>query len=540
MLSATCPRTCPQILRDAASKVRRRYLTSTVTVRVIPREEDRLPETLMHIQAAAPQLVVTDWPRGEEERAMLRTLVVEAPCTVVLWGGYSPNAPQDLGRSPSVAGGGKTTTGVGEAGGIFAAGAAGTLPAVPSSQSLHKLSEREEGSGAGTPTKGEGEQVKGGSKTQPGPPGFSSSARSIGGGGGGGTRRGDSAGEDFAAATQPADAADPVASAAALPPPSPQHSLAAGQQEELVLAASPPVSPSPPSPLLQQPAVSTPQPQLLAQRFADEGVGAETFGEQEGEEFPEHKFPGDENPDGGEAAVIAASGGGASDGGGEEGATAAGDAGDDAGAADEGEGLPPRRREWSITKVRHDERWTVRLRKLLTDDAYQDALAEALLDDLWACAAAAQRALRPRRCGGRGSGARQSGGGGGGGYGGWEGEEEEEDPLRERERDVIAKEAAESLAGAHGGRAPVASAAESKIVTAESMAMTAAQTLSPKFSKLIVCGWPYGQNESAELVRSDKRPSLLAFSVPAHILPLASVFAVAEECLPQQSSVVGF
>lgn len=78
-----------QTLKDGVSKIRRRHLTSTVTVRVV---EDCLAETQLHIMAAAPQLVVTDWPAGEDERALLKSIVVESPCTVVLWGGYSPTA----------------------------------------------------------------------------------------------------------------------------------------------------------------------------------------------------------------------------------------------------------------------------------------------------------------------------------------------------------------------------------------------------------------------------------------------------------------
>lgn len=473
----------PQILRDAVSRVRRRYLTSTVTVRVVARAEERLPETQLHIQAAAPQLVVTDWPNGEEERAMLRTLVVNAPCTVVLWGGYSPSAPPELARSP---------TGLG-------------------------------GADAPPPPK-----------------------------------------EGAAAFASPSAFATPVsdaAASAALPPSSPLSPLAASSSSPQPaaghpLATPPPLPPAPP-----------PDAQLLLlRRPADEGVGAEASGELEGEEIPESSgrrrhWPlaaggGEAAGGGGPPAADDASSTGAGEDGEEEveapeellnwaegdlggrrggesqnagysnqpqqqlqaveeaagaGGSPAGSSGAASAGGGDGEGAPPRRREWSLTKLppadrRGGARWPARLRRLLTDEAYQDALAEALTDDAWALAALlrgrARRALRWCCCRRRAGDCAAAGGFD-------EGEEEEEDEeLRERERDVIAKEAAEHMSGgilsAAGGGGPVASAAQAQIVTAESMAMSAAAALSPKFSKLIVCGWPSGQAQCAELVRRVK------------------------------------
>ncbi len=74
-------------LREQLTGVERRGLTSSITVRTT---EDPVADSLMHIRARAPQLVVTDWPQHEDERQRLKELVVASPCTVVLWGGYSP------------------------------------------------------------------------------------------------------------------------------------------------------------------------------------------------------------------------------------------------------------------------------------------------------------------------------------------------------------------------------------------------------------------------------------------------------------------
>jgi hypothetical protein len=77
-------------LEDAVRAIARPNLTTSVTVATT---EDPLGDALVHIRAAAPQLVVTDWPAAPEARARLRALVVHAPCTVVLWGGGG--APAD-------------------------------------------------------------------------------------------------------------------------------------------------------------------------------------------------------------------------------------------------------------------------------------------------------------------------------------------------------------------------------------------------------------------------------------------------------------
>jgi hypothetical protein len=81
-------------LKEQLAGVERRGLTSSVTVRTT---EDPVADSLMHIRARNPQLVVTDWPQHEDERARLKELVVASPCTVVLWGGYSPNMPSSSG-----------------------------------------------------------------------------------------------------------------------------------------------------------------------------------------------------------------------------------------------------------------------------------------------------------------------------------------------------------------------------------------------------------------------------------------------------------
>ena len=89
------------VLKEQLSAVQRRGMSSSVTVRTT---EDPVAEALVHIRARDPQLVVTDWPASEEERAQLKELVVGSPCTVVLWGGYSPTMSHSAGAgSPAPA-----------------------------------------------------------------------------------------------------------------------------------------------------------------------------------------------------------------------------------------------------------------------------------------------------------------------------------------------------------------------------------------------------------------------------------------------------
>ena len=83
-------------LKEQLTTVQRRGLSSSVTVRTT---DDPVAEALVHIRARDPQLVVTDWPASEEERAQLKELVVASPCTVVLWGGYSPTMNHGMGNS---------------------------------------------------------------------------------------------------------------------------------------------------------------------------------------------------------------------------------------------------------------------------------------------------------------------------------------------------------------------------------------------------------------------------------------------------------
>ncbi len=75
------------LLLEQISEVERRGLTSSVTVRTT---DEPVMEALVHIHARSPQLVVTDWPVSHEERTRLKELVLASPCTVVLWGGFSP------------------------------------------------------------------------------------------------------------------------------------------------------------------------------------------------------------------------------------------------------------------------------------------------------------------------------------------------------------------------------------------------------------------------------------------------------------------
>ena len=89
------------VLKEQLSAVQRRGMSSSVTVRTT---EDPVAEALVHIRARDPQLVVTDWPASEEERTQLKELVVGSPCTVVLWGGYSPTMSHSTGAgSPTPA-----------------------------------------------------------------------------------------------------------------------------------------------------------------------------------------------------------------------------------------------------------------------------------------------------------------------------------------------------------------------------------------------------------------------------------------------------
>lgn len=87
-------------LKEQLTTVQRRGLSSSVTVRTT---DDPVAEALVHIRARDPQLVVTDWPASEEERAQLKELVVASPCTVVLWGGYSPTMNHGVGGSAPAA-----------------------------------------------------------------------------------------------------------------------------------------------------------------------------------------------------------------------------------------------------------------------------------------------------------------------------------------------------------------------------------------------------------------------------------------------------
>jgi len=75
------------VLNEQCSAVARRGLSSSVTVTTT---QDVVAEALWHIRSRNPQIVVTDWPALDEERARLKEMVVQSPCTVVLWGGYSP------------------------------------------------------------------------------------------------------------------------------------------------------------------------------------------------------------------------------------------------------------------------------------------------------------------------------------------------------------------------------------------------------------------------------------------------------------------
>jgi hypothetical protein len=106
-------------LEEAVRAIARPNLTTAVTVATT---EDPLGDALVHIRAAAPQLVVTDWPAAPEARARLRALVVHSPCTVVLWGGGG--TPAD--SSPR--GGAKLPSAAEDGDGATAAAAAADVP----------------------------------------------------------------------------------------------------------------------------------------------------------------------------------------------------------------------------------------------------------------------------------------------------------------------------------------------------------------------------------------------------------------------------
>jgi hypothetical protein len=71
-------------LQEQLAAVARPNLSSAVTSITT---DNMLGDTITHLRAVAPQLVVTDWPASQEERHKLRALVATSPCTVVVWGG---------------------------------------------------------------------------------------------------------------------------------------------------------------------------------------------------------------------------------------------------------------------------------------------------------------------------------------------------------------------------------------------------------------------------------------------------------------------
>ena len=95
------------------------------------------------------------------------------------------------------------------------------------------------------------------------------------------------------------------------------------------------------------------------------------------------------------------------------------------------------------------------LQLLLTDEAFLDAAVAGAMGRLYAAGGALAPWLRP-------------------------GEPDEE---RVRHRDEVAAEEA-------GGEQRVLSAATASLVTVETMAVAAASNLSPKFSRVMVTGWP--------------------------------------------------
>lgn len=71
-------------LKEQLAAVARPNLSSAVTSITT---DNMLGDTIVHLRAVAPQLVVTDWPSSQENRQKLRALVAASPCTVVVWGG---------------------------------------------------------------------------------------------------------------------------------------------------------------------------------------------------------------------------------------------------------------------------------------------------------------------------------------------------------------------------------------------------------------------------------------------------------------------
>ena len=79
-----------QAIKDTLAAVHRRGLTSSVTVLTT---ENPVADAAVHIQAADPHLVVTDWPASQDERNRLHDLVVNSTQNFVLWGGNTGAAP---------------------------------------------------------------------------------------------------------------------------------------------------------------------------------------------------------------------------------------------------------------------------------------------------------------------------------------------------------------------------------------------------------------------------------------------------------------
>ena len=79
-----------QSIKDTLAAVHRRGLTSSVTVLTT---ENPAVDAAVHIQAADPHLVVTDWPATQDERNRLHDLVVNSTHNFVLWGGNTGAVP---------------------------------------------------------------------------------------------------------------------------------------------------------------------------------------------------------------------------------------------------------------------------------------------------------------------------------------------------------------------------------------------------------------------------------------------------------------
>jgi len=84
-----------QSIKDTLAAVHRRGLTSSITVLTT---ENPVGEAAVHIQAADPHLVVTDWPATQDERDRLHDLVVNSSQNFVLWGGNAGAAPKKAGK----------------------------------------------------------------------------------------------------------------------------------------------------------------------------------------------------------------------------------------------------------------------------------------------------------------------------------------------------------------------------------------------------------------------------------------------------------